>query len=72
MIQIYRHSFDVAGYVYFADIYCAHCGDKLPEIDPEGNAKSPLFVDNLWEFHPEYSEGQTNHCCQCGLDTREW
>lgn len=71
MITIYyRHSFDVAGYVWFADIYCAECGDSLSDIDPEGNEKSPIFVDGLWEFKAEGEH--TYNCATCGLETEGW
>ena len=72
MITYYRKSFDIAGYIYHADIYCADCGEKLPEIDPEGNDRHPLFVDNLWVFFPEEDEVHTHNCANCGLDTRDW
>ncbi len=65
----YRHSFDVAGYVFFADIYCADCGVGLPETDPEGNAKGVIFVDGLNEFQNGDTEYQ---CGQCGLSVNEW
>lgn len=72
MRTYYRKSFDIAGYVFFADIYCASCGEELPEVDPEGNDRSPIFVDGMWEFSPEVNEGHTYNCAQCGMDTTEW
>lgn len=65
----YRHSFDVAGYVFLADIYCEDCGKGLPETDCEGNPKSPIFVDGLWQFQAGDTE---YHCGECGLSAREW
>lgn len=63
----YRKSFDIVGFTFFADIYCKSCGDKLPEVDPEGNDKHPVFVDNSWEWE------DTGTCCgECGLPFGEW
>ncbi len=68
----YRKSFEVVGYTFFCDIYCADCGAALPEVDPEGNAKQPIFLDGLWEFEPEHNEGQTYHCAKCEEQTTNW
>ena len=37
-------AFDVIGYTYHAAAYCASCGEDLPEVDPEGNEKHPIFA----------------------------
>ena len=68
-MRYYRKSFDVAGYAFHADIYCAECGEGLPETDREGNAKGVIFVDNLGEFTSEDIE---YNCATCGLATSEW
>lgn len=52
-------SFDVIGYVFHAALYCGDCGAALPEEDPEGNLKHPLFVDAYHEFVHE-------RCGTCG------
>lgn len=62
---MYRHSTEVVGAVYFADIYCAECAEKLPEFDCEGNPKSPLFLDALDEFHGY-------NCAECASPTSDW
>lgn len=62
-----RKSFDIVGFTFFADIYCKSCGDKLPEVDPEGNDKHPVFVDNSWEW-----EDTGTNCGECGLPFGEW
>lgn len=36
-----RHK--IHGWTYHASIYCDTCGDTLPDIDPEGNYKHPIF-----------------------------
>lgn len=65
----YRHSFDVAGYVFLADIYCEDCGKGLPETDCEGNAKGVIFVDGLSEFQSDDTE---YNCATCGLSVSKW
>jgi hypothetical protein len=60
-----RHSTEVIGYTWFADLYCAPCGKDLAEIDPEGNPKHPIFLDQDWEI-------KGHHCGQCGSSTNEW
>lgn len=72
MTTYYRKSFDIAGYVYWADIYCASCGAELPEVDPEGNLRNPVFVDDLSNFSPEMNDGYSQNCAKCGLNTEEW
>jgi len=62
-----RHSFDILGFTFHADIYCKSCGDKLPEVDPEGNDKHPVFVDNEWEWVDQ------GICCGgCGEPFESW
>lgn len=62
---MYRNSFEVVGATWFADLYCANCADRLPEIDPEGNPKHALFLDGLHEF-----DGY--NCGECGSSTTDW
>tara|TARA_R100001509_G_scaffold165408_1_gene146916 strand:+ start:953 stop:1153 length:201 start_codon:yes stop_codon:yes gene_type:complete len=54
----YRKAFDILAYTYHADIYCVACGESLPDIDPEGNDKHPVFVCD--EILP------TESCGNCG------
>lgn len=72
MLTYYRKYWDIAGYTYWADIYCADCGADLPEVDPEGNDRHPVLAGELSGFDPECNEGYTYHCAKCGLATTEW
>ena len=56
-----RKSCDVAGWTFFADVYCVGCGNQLPEVDPEGNDRHPIFVDQLDDLNADYQ----NHCAEC-------
>ena len=56
-----RRSFDVAGFTYWADVYCTECGERLPEVDPEGNDRHPIFVDQLDDLNAGYQ----NYCAEC-------
>jgi hypothetical protein len=41
-------AWDIIGYTYHAAAYCDGCGAGLPEVDPEGNKKHPIFaVDDV-------------------------
>lgn len=59
----------IHGYIFHAAIYCPPCGEALPETDPEGNDKHPVFS---WEVSGlEYVDdvtGETipSHCDKCG------
>lgn len=64
-MTFYRHSFEVVGATWFADLYCAECADKLPEVDPEGNPKHPIFLDNVHEF-------DDCSCGSCGSKCSTW
>ena len=55
-------------YTYCANIYCASCGDTLPEVDPEGNLKHPIFS---WELNDLTTEG-LDSCSECGTLSQEW
>lgn len=46
MIVSYRKAWEVVAYTYHADIYCVECGGGLPEVDPEGNDRQPVFVSD--------------------------
>ena len=62
--RYYRKAWEIVGYTFHADCYCKTCGDKLPEVDPEGNDKHPIFVsDEL----PDYW-----YCADCGEDSQDW
>lgn len=59
------------GFTYWADIYCADCGNQLPEVDPEGNEKYPVFFRD--EVRYEAEEGETEAtCADCGTSARDW
>lgn len=58
MRTYYRKAWDIVGYTFHADIYCKECGETLPDIDPEGNDRHPVFVSD---------ELPTTYCCaHCG------
>lgn len=63
----------VVGFTYWADTYCADCGAHLPETDPEGNAKHPLYSWELSEFTYE-QDGETYEggCGECFSPMSEW
>jgi hypothetical protein len=61
----YRKSFEVVGWTFHADVYCAECGESLPETDPEGNARFPVFSDSLGEWL-----GWS--CGGCGWECSDW
>ena len=65
MRTYYRKSFEVVGWTFHADIYCAECGDALPEVDPEGNERHPVFLDELDGLR-EFS------CGECGTGCEVW
>lgn len=46
-------------YTYHADVYCAVCGADLPDVDPEGNERHPVFAVDAYADHPV-------HCGECG------
>jgi hypothetical protein len=55
MKTYYQKAWDIVGYTYHASAYCVDCGEKLPEIDPEGNDKHPIFASD--EFFQVDSNG---------------
>jgi hypothetical protein len=55
-------------YAYYAEIYCAPCGNELPATDPENNEKRPIYS---WELNDLAAEGLDN-CGECGTTSREW
>ena len=63
----------IVGWSYFADIYCAECGNDLPDIDPENNEKHPIFswdVRNLvdtWNGEVSYKT-----CGACDKSANKW
>lgn len=61
----------IQAYTYHAAMFCAPCGATLPEIDPEGNDKHPVFS---WELS-EYVLGDDHgviipQCDKCGQFVR--
>lgn len=61
----YRKTYDIAGYTFNADCYCRDCGESLPDIDPEGNAKHPVFLGDLLDIYHWW-------CYLCGVPCSEW
>lgn len=61
------------GWTYHAALYCATCGDGLPEIDPEGNAKHPVMSWETSELVQDW-DGETvpMTCETCGETTDKW
>jgi len=51
------------GFTYYAECYCYECGDKLPEIDPDGNDKHPIAT---WH-KADLLDGI---CAKCGEDIK--
>ena len=65
MITYYRKAWDVIAYTYHADIYCVECGESLPELDPEGNDKHPVFESDEI-IGTEFDHGSLTSCGNCG------
>ena len=69
MTTYYPKASEVIGYTYHADVYCRCCGESLPEVDPEGNAKHPVFESDEVPSHwycgnivcGEYIDGRGFH-----------
>lgn len=61
----YRKSWEIVGYSFHATVFCLEHGEPLPEIDPEGNEKHPIFLDAI-------SEDNHWSCDECGLPAEEW
>lgn len=49
---------DVIGYAYHADTYCVAHGEALPDTDPEGNDKTPVFCGD--------EADRILRCAECG------
>ena len=58
----YRKSFEVVGATFHAELYCVECAESLPDVDPEGNEKHPVFVDDLDSLQG-YSCGECHSYC---------
>ena len=68
-----RH--EPVGFTYHADCYCSKCGENLPDIDPEGNDKHPIFSWETSEFcYPDEFDGMPvfYSCGECGEPANEW
>ena len=48
----YRKTFEVVGFTFHASAHCLECGEQLPDIDPEGNDKHPVFLGDLSDSDP--------------------
>lgn len=55
---------EVVGYTWYAACYCEACGADLPEVDPEGNDKHPLFSTDEAGDTPD-----TCDTCHAMIDT---
>ena len=40
---------DVIGWSFWADTYCDEHGSELPETDPEGSERHPIFGSDEWD-----------------------
>jgi hypothetical protein len=65
MRAVYRKSFEVVGFTYWAAVYCLECGTGLPSVDPEGNERRAVFLDDV-----ESLEGSS--CDWCGSSVLDW
>lgn len=61
----YRKAYEVIGYAYYTELFCKSCGDSLPDTDPEGNDKHPVFLFNVDDL-------QGYHCSECESEVDEW
>lgn len=50
---------EIAGYYYWASVYCVPCGEKQPETDPEGNARKPAYTFD--------EAGARQYCTDCSV-----
>lgn len=64
-MQYHLKAWTVVGFTYLAAPYCADCGEKLPEVDPEGNPKHPVFVSDV-------TDSMNWNCDACGLSVDQW
>jgi len=55
MRTYYRKTYEIVGWTFNADIYCAGCGENLPTVDRDGNEKHPVFLDDV--------DGLAGHVC---------
>jgi hypothetical protein len=61
------------GYTYHANIYCGQCGEKLPNSDPEGNDKHPVFsTDELGYADCETGDFIHYFCVECFAESNTW
>lgn len=54
-MRYWNRNYEPVAWTWFADIYCAPCGTKLADIDPEGNPKHPVYS---WEM-----SDLVGYCC---------
>lgn len=55
------------GYAFHASLFCAACGEHLPDVDPEGNAKHPIAPWELSDLVRECGFGCGG--CGCSVDS---
>ena len=58
------------GFTYHAAAYCYECGVKLPEIDPEGNAKHPIAPWDSFTWPDDEGNEHPYGCDKCGEEIR--
>lgn len=63
----------IVGWSYFADYYCADCGNGLPEIDPANNEKHPVFSWQVGDLVDAW-DGQISYatCGACDKSADKW
>lgn len=63
------------GYAFHASLFCAACGEHLPDVDPEGNAKHPIAPWETSELvYPDQFDGMdvAYSCDTCGIPADVW
>lgn len=61
------------GWAYHASLFCAKCGDGLPDTDPEGNAKHPVMGWETSELVQDWDGESVPMTCEaCGEPADKW
>lgn len=75
MKTYYRKAWDIIGWTYHAEVHCKECGETLPEIDPEGNERKPVFVSELEQCcYSDDPDGSPVYysCASCDETAEKW
>lgn len=75
MKTYYRKAWEIVGWTYHAEVYCEECGQTLPEIDPEGNERNPVFASELENCcYPDDINGLPVYysCATCEKTAEKW